>query len=198
MKKTILGAVLGAVFSLLIGMYLVQYEDNYRDDDDTFPVTTYPSYVETTASWDTEISAMPTPTQPPILPTNLLDRDYFTQDWAFVQVNEKDNTGQTYTKALYGDNGSITYLLNGEYHYLTAVAFVRYDNRSSQKRHLIMIYGDDRLLYTSQELTSGVEPEALTVDIEGVHQLKFVFQRTSESTPGWSYSDVALGDIFLE
>ncbi len=102
----------------------------------------------------------------------------------------KDNLGDSYTDFILvpsysSSNGNFAvYKLNKQYTKFTGKACVNFDYRSSDSEEkVIKIYGDDKLLYTSQGIKAGVEPFDISVDITGVDKLRIEM----DSTGSFSY-----------
>lgn len=73
-------------------------------------------------------------------------------------------------------SGSVTYNLKENYKKLTG--FVGIDDFSKNNVNIgqIIIYGDKKVIYTSDELKGGNSPKSLNVNIENVKELKIEFK----------------------
>jgi len=130
----------------------------------------------------------------------LTDLDYFNMGGG-VLIKEgqsaKDNLGRTYN---YGyikayKDGFVEYKLNGEISRLTGTYFVPYKDRSTKHEGMLKIWGDGKLLYTSPEMTGGVEPIEVDVDLTGVLTLKI--EMSSTCTDVSFSTDFTFADILL-
>lgn len=110
---------------------------------------------------------------------NLAKMDYFFKDGAIEFWNQpKDNVGTVYRYdgisfiyMIFHDN-YISYYLGGEYTEFTGVCILGYNYRTTQCEYYFEIYGDDKLLYTTDTLKSEKLPTDFSVDITGVEVLK--------------------------
>jgi uncharacterized repeat protein (TIGR02543 family) len=73
-----------------------------------------------------------------------------------------------------------TYLVDGKYKTFSGKIALGYEDRATAVRVKYQIYGDNVLLYSSPDVTSGVRPFDISVDITGVEFLKF--ERISNQT----------------
>lgn len=117
--------------------------------------------------------------------TRLTDMEYLvgTHDLdLFTKDSMQDNMGATHTNCIYLDFDR-TYRLNGQYTKITGTLFQSYEDRHSSiiQPGWINIYGDGKLLYSfspAQE-TIGWTPEAFSVDLTGVLELRVEFNGIS-------------------
>ena len=82
------------------------------------------------------------------------------------------------------------YLLNQEYSKFRGTFALSYENRSDDLANAVLsIYGDDKLIYKSKEMTKGVLPIDLDIDVSNIIKLKFeiINDNASESLP---YEDI--------
>jgi len=70
------------------------------------------------------------------------------------------------------------YLINGEYKKIKGTIFLGYNARSTNSKYLFRVWGDGKLLYTSENIIAGYLPQDFNVDISGVKVLKLGFERT--------------------
>lgn len=94
--------------------------------------------------------------------------------------NFKDADGNQYEKGItsycyYPEKYNCTYNLNGEYKRLKATYGVCAANSSKEVSAYIKVYGDDKLLYTSEAIKWDSMPKQLDVNISGVQMLKIEF-----------------------
>lgn len=130
----------------------------------------------------------------------LTDLDYFNiEKGQFVIANgqsAKDNLGRTYNYGyMYAyRNGFAEYKLNGEISRLTGTYFVPYKERSAKNKGMLKIWGDGKLLYTSPEMTGGVEPVKVDVDLTGVLTLKIEMtdQNINLRSAEFTFADILL------
>jgi len=129
----------------------------------------------------------------------LTDLDYFNMEGGLSIKNgqsAKDNLGRTYN---YGyiciyRNGFIEYKLNGEISRLTGTYFVPYKEHSTGQKGTLKIWGDGKLLYTSPEMTGGIEPVEVDVDLTGVLTLKIEMNTMHRDTfsTNFTFADILL------
>lgn len=120
--------------------------------------------------------------------TRLTDMDYLVGDAViYTEETMQDNMGATHTNCI-SMNFDRTYRINGQYTKLTGTLFQSYEQRhqSILDPGGISIYGDGELLYSYSpaEGTIGWTPEAFSVDLTGVLELRVEF--TGISVP-WLY-----------
>ena len=97
------------------------------------------------------------------------------------------NNGDTFERYWYcGD--SIDYLLKGQYTRLTGTFYLSASSKNTDMVKRLLIYSDDRLIYTSPELTSGVEPIDFDVDVSNCYKLTIVCQY--KSGDNWSNTNM--------
>lgn len=106
------------------------------------------------------------------------DNTYYTvtnSDLLTANNNQKFKRGARF---YVGDDGScktITFLLNGEYKYISGYFYLPKDYKNLGYNQYFSIIGDDTVLYKSKALTAGVEPIEFKVDVEDVKTIVFVF-----------------------
>lgn len=77
-----------------------------------------------------------------------------------------------------GDDGScksITFLLNGEYSYISGYFYLPKENKNLNYTQYFAIIGDGKKLYQSEGLTAGVAPIAFKVDVSNIETVEFEF-----------------------
>ena len=90
-----------------------------------------------------------------------------------------DNTGILHKPSVliggvYGSTAySGTYLLNMKYSRLKGNLSLDSGSKNSGFQLYVNIYGDNKLIYTSNVITSGVYPQDFNVDVSGIVQLRF-------------------------
>jgi hypothetical protein len=129
--------------------------------------------------------------------------DYFnyqrggsSDSWVLWESSkDNDSTGASYSHGIkygmpyyYSKNWQYTeYLLNQKYKKLTGKFVLHYDSRSVNRETYLKIYGDDKLLYTSEAMKSGKMPLDVNVDITGVIKLKVMIDQPGESGSSDTY-----------
>lgn len=113
----------------------------------------------------------------------------------------KDSTGNFCTRAIsfrflpsYSADSIYTdYLINKKYTKISGKFVLSYDFRSAGNGCL-KIYGDNRLLYTSEEMKGGVLPIDFEIDISGVEKIRIEVNNTPSKAQEVCYglTDVAL------
>lgn len=111
--------------------------------------------------------------------------DYFTQTGTWKGWNSpKDNLGNIYNKGLTG-TGTRDYILNGKYSRITGKYILLYGYRaSSNAEGSLKIYGDDKLLYSYNEMKPGVKPVEFDLDLRGVLTLRIEMDNYCYSNVG--------------
>lgn len=159
------------------------------------PVRAVSEAVGKAVSWDGRTSSVyigqHSSSEPAAVLTEL---DYFNRDgMSIYKESIKDNLGRTYNRGYlftFVSQGFVEYKLNGNFSRLTGTFFVNYTNRTSKLCGTLKIYGDGKLLYCSPEITGGVEPVPVDVDITGVLTLKI--ERGGDSGYGFAFADPLL------
>lgn len=162
------------------------------------PVRAISEALKQNVDWDPKNNAIWIGQRPDIGSPNiwLSDLDYFAKNgnFRFGKVDKevfKDNAGNAYQDVFWfngwgfkdsGDRSSITYLLNGKYKRFKATYVLPYENKDDTYKCVLRIYGDDEVLYTSQEMTAGSLPENIDLDVSNVIKL------TIECYDGWGYT----------
>lgn len=113
------------------------------------------------------------------MPLNELD--WFSSsgphDGMYCVEDITDNLGNTYKFGFRGD-GYVgdewqEYILNREYEGLSGKVILIEDHKDSEgELGCIKIYGDGNLLYTSQTLVAGCNPEYFSIDVSNVYKLR--------------------------
>lgn len=101
----------------------------------------------------------------------------FDLTWDYMKY---DTRSGLYADMLFGSmdvkDGSayLLYDLGGKYHYLRATAGAKRNGNGINEKYkaIIRIYGDERLLFSDEEITSVSQPYEMTVDVSGVMDLK--------------------------
>lgn len=129
--------------------------------------------------------------------------DYFnyqetraSNDWGLWDSSkDKDSTGASYSHGIKYNLYSIwdasslftEYLLNQKYKKLSGKFILHYDSRNVNRETYLKVYGDDKLLYTSEVMTAGKMPIDVNVDVTGVIKLKVMIDQPDKSGSGDMY-----------
>jgi hypothetical protein len=140
--------------------------------------------------WDAQNSAVYLGSRPTVTgqPTVLLeDLDYFTKTANVHELSSggKDNVGTIHSSGMGLHDGNIQYLLNGKYSIFKGTIGVSYDDRDTSCSGRIKIYGDGKLLYTSDILTAGTKPQPFNINVSGVLNLEIESELIKSGS--WSY-----------
>ena len=127
------------------------------------------------------ITTMVPPPQITASKVPLYELDWFSSsgpyDGIYCEENITDNLGNTYKFGFRGD-GYVgdewqEYILNREYESLSGKVILIEDYKDSEgELGYIKIYGDGNLLYTSQTLVAGCNPEYFGLDVSNVYKLR--------------------------
>lgn len=127
----------------------------------------------------------------------LSQMDYFTGSSRInTAATERDNMGTTHYNCI-TYSFDRTYLLSGQYSRMTGTLYQTYERRSDSIRYDgygVSIYGDGNLLYaySPERGTQGMKPVNFDVPLNGVLELKVVFESSANS-----YNTLSLGDVGL-
>lgn len=96
-----------------------------------------------------------------------------------LKTSVKDNLGNSYDNYLYGanDKEGITYALNSQYSKFTGTFILREDKKSMSTIVRLAIYLDDKLAYTSENVTAGTFPIDFTVNTTGAVRMRVAIQQ---------------------
>ena len=97
--------------------------------------------------------------------------------WVFMKHDTRDNL---YADMLFSSmepsDGSVynLYDIGGKYHYLQATVGARRNSNGIREKYtaIVRIYGDDRLLFSDEHITSESKPYEINLDIKNVMDLK--------------------------
>jgi hypothetical protein len=112
----------------------------------------------------------------------LSNLDWFSRDGqGFLHSEQvRANTGDYYSDCIYRDiaygGGTRDYLINGQYRKISGTLFLAYDSIGGTAIGKFNIWGDGKLLYSSNEVKDGVLPVYFEVDISNVTRLKIGFE----------------------
>lgn len=114
----------------------------------------------------------------------ITDLDYMSINGK-LHINEeyKDNTGTVHDHSFYIDAANpnpywADYYISGKYKSFSGTVGCSYENRNSKETKYFEIYGDDKLLYTSPEMSAQSIPQSFTVDISGITILRICYPAT--------------------
>ncbi len=100
------------------------------------------------------------------------------------------NNGTAYHNVIQINDGEVLYSLGGKYNKLTGTIFVSADDKNLTGTASFEIYGDEKLLYTSSQISTGFLPQALDVDVTDVQVLKIKIYGIDD------YESHGIGDMF--
>jgi len=119
-----------------------------------------------------------------------LDRTYLIEDIDYLRSFDyfyydddaiTDNSGNVFSGHYHffthitNFDAYISFDLKGKYTTFNGTVLLPYENRGTPHTSCIKIYGDDKLLYQSPNITSGFETTDITVNVTGVKVLKIEF-----------------------
>lgn len=98
---------------------------------------------------------------------------------SFTSLNEfTDNLGTKYTMAILGTNhyeeNWETYYINQSFAEFKGYIALDYDYRSTTDEGIVKIYGDDTLLFSSDVITAGTEPQMFSIPVSSVSTITIV------------------------
>lgn len=115
-----------------------------------------------------------------------------------VENNTKDNNGVFYNETSYVSfetdaDGYANYMINGMYSRTKGSLLIRESKYDTISVCILKIYGDDVLLYTSNELKAGMKAIVFDVDISGVSNLKYeIVMMNNNNSISFALGDVGL------
>lgn len=95
------------------------------------------------------------------------------------------NTGELYQNYLYPykyasvsnvEDADPSYLLNYKYSRFKGTFYLAKGNKDYTDCNRVVIYGDDKVIYTTEGITSGDKPIDFDIDVSNVGTLKIVYQ----------------------
>ena len=95
-----------------------------------------------------------------------------------------DNTGYVYKNYWYPFDDKVSYLTNYKYSRFKGTFYLCKKYKSEDYTNRLIVYGDDKLIYTSDGIGSGDKPINFDIDISNVGVLKIVYQHTN-TDGGW-------------
>jgi hypothetical protein len=123
----------------------------------------------------------------PVETVRLYDLNFLSERGGSWHISERIqvNTGSYYNhfigrNVLFRDSiSSRDYFLNNEYISFSGIICLSFDHRSTWRIALIRLYGDDKLLYTSNNITAGFLPQNFEIDVTGVTILRIEVQHNN-------------------
>lgn len=113
------------------------------------------------------------------------------------------NNGETFDRYYSASNGTSTYLLRGQYTRFTASFYLPQKYKDTNRLYRVQIFLDDKLAYTSEVVTSGVEPVKLNIPLNGAYKMEILAQYCDTRSDGYvsqwydSYNWCYLGNAAL-
>ncbi|AGC68852.1 copper amine oxidase domain protein [Thermoclostridium stercorarium subsp. stercorarium DSM 8532] len=107
---------------------------------------------------------------------------YFVNDSGIYEgIDFMANDGSTYERYWYPDTKEVIYLLNDQYSKFTGTIYLTEDAKNAIQgfkngRSRYLIYLDDRLVYTSDEIKPGSLPCEFSIDVTNAYKMKIVHQ----------------------
>lgn len=95
------------------------------------------------------------------------------------------NTGDVYNNFWYTYEKGASYLLNYKYKTFKGTFYLTKGNKDYEYLNRIVVYGDDKIIYTSEGIASGDKTITFNVDVSNVGVLKIVPQEYSEGNDSW-------------
>lgn len=87
------------------------------------------------------------------------------------------NNQETFDRYYRPDNASgTTYLLKGQYKTFTGTLYIPEAAKSMEGVNRILVYLDNKLVYTSESIGAGVEPTPFSVNVDGAYKMEIVAQ----------------------
>lgn len=96
-----------------------------------------------------------------------------------------DNLGKSYNNYVKMSNSSLTYALNGQYSKFTGTLILSEGGKNSYTSKRLKVFLDDKLVYTSSNLTSGSFPIDYDIDVKGALKMQLVWE--------WDYDNSSYG-----
>lgn len=152
--------------------------------------------------WDGDTNTAYVGTKPGVAgaTVKLSKLDYFAKDGRDFDYKDqvRANTGDYFSDCfirelswLYG-GGIRDYLVNRQYKKISGTVFVDYNSRGMRGIGEFSIWGDGKLLYSSDEVKDGFMPTYFEVDISNITTLRVGFGRMTGETVIMGISDVTL------
>lgn len=111
------------------------------------------------------------------------------------------NTGEVFQNYWYTNSDGASYLLNCKYQSFKGTFYLGKGNKNHSYKNRIVVYGDDKVIYTSEGVAAGSFTIPFDIDVSNVVVLKIVPQEYSEGNDSWyehsSYSKFMIGNAGL-
>ncbi|QPC47542.1 stalk domain-containing protein [Mangrovibacillus cuniculi] len=114
----------------------------------------------------------------------------------------KDVLGKEYTNYLYigsskysdfGDFAYVEYPLNGQYERFLSDISLDADSKLSSDNFIVEVFADDKLVY-SEEISAGMLPEKIEVNVNNANKLKIQLVVNTETSYTVDYTTVLFGN----
>lgn len=167
-------ALAGIAAAVVLAVVLLVVAISGRSSNNGTQPVAYPNEISDTKVEETTLPATCSLYDVPLLKTTYDSRDVGTYE---------DKLGNSYPNSLYYDYGYSDdvdiYVLSKEYSTLSGTIFVpdtrgSHDDETSGLR--VIIYGDDKRIYTSSQMQPTSYPVDFYVDVRGVNQLKVYYE----------------------
>ena len=101
------------------------------------------------------------------------------------------NTEDVYKNCLYPCDDKLSYLLNYKYSKFKGTIYLSKGQKNYDRANRVLIYGDDKLIYTSKPLTSGSKSIDIDIDVSNVGVLKIVYQHNyADESSDWKNNEI--------
>lgn len=130
----------------------------------------------------------------------LKDLETFTETARTMSVDGVEFGGSAYNNYLTANTGKVfdncwssgspkgvTYLLGYKYSKFNGTVYLTNSSKSMNEFGRYLVYGDNKLLYTSDDMTAGSMPCDFSVNVSNVNVLKIVYQQKDREE--YSYRD---------
>lgn len=95
------------------------------------------------------------------------------------------NTGDIYNNYWYSNEKGASYLLNYKYNTFKGTFYLVKGQKDYEYLNRIVVYGDDKIIYTSEGIAFGDKPITFNIDVSNVGVLKIVHQEYSDGNGSW-------------
>jgi len=106
--------------------------------------------------------------------------EWFDRHGSFYFIDKAtDNYGKEYVSLISGDYYSGVswqdYVINGQYASVKGTVILKHEYRDSAPSGYVKIFGDGELLFVSNTVNKGCDPEDFDIDIRNVQKLRVEF-----------------------
>lgn len=88
------------------------------------------------------------------------------------------NTGDVFNNYWYPADNKVSYLVNCNYSKFKGTLYLNKIGKDYGYANRVVIYGDEKVIYTSDKIISGTKPINIDLDISNVSVLKILYQST--------------------